>query len=526
MTKVNEDMALDSMQRRMRADAREAAETRAEAPFRLQAPPPFSERFLGEALTFDDVLLVPSRSSVLPSQVDTRTFLSRRIELRIPLVSAAMDTVTEAALAIALARQGGIGILHKNIPIEHHASEVDKVKRSESGMIVDPITLPPEAPVNEALQLMARFQISGVPITRNGRLVGILTNRDLRFVDDISQPVSKFMTREHLVTVPVGTTLDEARTILQQNRIEKLLVVDSDFQLKGLITFKDIQKQIEHPNACKDALGRLRVGAAVGPGAELEARAEALVRAGVDVLVIDSAHGHSANVMEAARFLRRAYPEIDIVAGNIATAEAARELIALDVDGLKVGIGPGSTCTTRVVAGVGVPQLTAISEVARTASDAGVPIIADGGIKFSGDIVKAIAAGASSVMIGNLFAGTEESPGETVLYEGRSYKVYRGMGSVGAMKHGSGDRYGQAGVVEAKLVAEGIEGRVPHRGPVARTVYQLSGGLRAGMGYCGAATIEELRTTTRFVRVTGAGLRESHPHDVTITHEAPNYWMS
>jgi len=519
-------MALDSMRRPAKPEAKAPADARAESPFRLAAPPPFSERFLGEALTFDDVLLVPNRSSVLPSQVDTRTLLSRRIELNIPLVSAAMDTVTEAALAIALAREGGIGILHKNQAIDQQAAEVDKVKRSESGMIVDPITLPPEAPVNEALRLMARFQISGVPVTRNGQLVGILTNRDLRFVDDTSQPVSKFMTREHLVTVPVGTTLEEARAILQRNRIEKLLVVDTDFQLKGLITFKDIQKQIEHPNACKDELGRLRVGAAVGAGAELEARAEALVRAGVDVLVIDSAHGHSANVMEAARQLRRAYPDIDLVAGNIATAEAARELIALDVDGLKVGIGPGSTCTTRVVAGIGVPQLTAVSEVARAASEAGVPIIADGGIKFSGDIVKAIAAGASAVMIGNLFAGTEESPGETVLYEGRTYKVYRGMGSVGAMKLGSGDRYGQAGVVEAKLVAEGIEGRVPHRGPVSRTVYQLQGGLRAGMGYCGAANIQELRTTTRFVRVTGAGLRESHPHDVTITHEAPNYWMS
>jgi IMP dehydrogenase len=435
-----------------------------------------------------------------------------------------MDTVTEAALAIALAREGGMGFIHKNMSIEQQASEVDKVKRSESGMIVDPITLSPEALVSEALQLMAKFQISGVPVTRKGRLVGILTNRDLRFVDDTGRPISELMTHEKLITVPVGTTLDEARAILQRNRIEKLLVVDDDFRLKGLITYKDIQKQIDYPNACKDELGRLRVGAALGVGADLEARAEALVKAGADVLVVDSAHGHSANVMDAARLIRRDYPAIDLVAGNIATAEAAHDLIDLDVAGLKVGIGPGSTCTTRVVAGVGVPQLTAVSEVARVACAAGVPVISDGGIKFSGDIAKAIAAGASSVMVGNLFAGTEESPGETVLYEGRSYKVYRGMGSVGAMKVGSGDRYSQAGVEEAKLVAEGIEGRVPHRGPLRRTVYQLVGGLRAGMGYCGASTIEELRTRTRFVRVTNAGLRESHPHDVAITREAPNYW--
>jgi IMP dehydrogenase len=467
---------------------------------------------------------VPSYSSVVPSQVDTRSLLTRNIELQIPVVSAAMDTVTEAALAIALAREGGIGFIHKNMSIEQQASEVDKVKRSESGMIVDPITLSPEALVSEALQLMAKFQISGVPVTRKGRLVGILTNRDLRFVEDTARPVSELMTHEKLITVPVGTTLDEARTILQRNRIEKLMVVDDDFRLKGLITYKDIQKQIDYPSACKDELGRLRVGAALGVGADLEARAEALVKAGVDVLVVDSAHGHSANVMDAARLIGRDYPAIDLVAGNIATAEAAHDLIGLGVAGLKVGIGPGSTCTTRVVAGVGVPQLTAVSEVARVACAAGVPVISDGGIKFSGDVAKAIAAGASSVMVGNLFAGTEESPGETVLYEGRSYKVYRGMGSVGAMKGGSGDRYSQAGVEEAKLVAEGIEGRVPHRGPLRRTVYQLVGGLRAGMGYCGASTIEELRTRTRFVRVTNAGLRESHPHDVAITREAPNYW--
>lgn len=497
-----------------------------ESTVRLEPVPPLASRFAGDALTFDDVLLVPSHSTILPSQVDTRTLLSRRIELRVPLLSAAMDTVTESALAIALAREGGIGIVHKNMPITAQAQEVDKVKRSESGMIVDPITLPPEAPVSEALRLMAEFKISGVPITREQRLVGILTNRDLRFVDDTSQPVSALMTHQHLITVPVGTTLEEARVILQQNRIEKLLVVDEDHRLKGLITFKDIQKQIEHPHASKDPLGRLRVGAAVGPGADLEARAAALVEAGVDVLVIDSAHGHSANVMSAARHLRRAFPQVDLIAGNIATAEAARDFVALDVDAIKVGIGPGSTCTTRVIAGIGVPQITAISDVVQVATAAGIPVISDGGIKYSGDIVKAIAAGASSVMIGNLFAGTEESPGETVLYEGRTYKVYRGMGSVGAMKRGSSDRYSQAGVEERKLVAEGIEGRVPHRGPLSRTIYQLVGGLRSGMGYCGAASIQELRTRTRFIRVTLAGLRESHPHDVAITHEAPNYWVS
>jgi IMP dehydrogenase len=488
--------------------------------------PPLASRIAGEALTFDDVLLVPGYSSILPSQVDTRTLLTRCIELRVPLVSAAMDTVTESALAIAMAREGGIGIIHKNMSVEQQAAEVDKVKRSESGMIVDPITLPPEAPVSEALRLMAKFQISGVPITREGRLVGILTNRDLRFVDDKTLPVSEVMTKDNLITVPEGTTLEGARAILQENRIEKLLVVDNSYRLKGLITFKDIQKQIEHPSACKDELGRLRVGAALGVGSDLEARAQAVVAAGVDVIVIDSAHGHSANVMGAVRQLRKAFPSVSLIAGNIATAEAAHDLIDLDVDAVKVGIGPGSTCTTRVVGGVGVPQLTAVFEVARIASAAGVPVISDGGIKYSGDIAKALAAGASSVMVGNLFAGTEESPGETVLYEGRTYKVYRGMGSVGAMKKGSGERYHQAGVEESKLVAEGIEGRVPHRGPLARTVYQLVGGLRSGMGYCGAATIEELRTRTRFVRVTLAGLRESHPHDVTITSEAPNYRVS
>ncbi len=505
---------------------RQGETSRSAAAPALAPVPPLASRFAGDALTFDDVLLVPCRSAILPAQVETRTHLSRRIELQVPLVSAAMDTVTESALAIALAREGGIGIVHKNMSIEAQAHEVDKVKRSESGMIVDPITLPPDAPVSEALRLMAQFKISGVPITREGRLAGILTNRDLRFVDDTSQPVSKLMTHQNLVTVPVGTTLEKARVILQQNRIEKLLVVDDDYRLKGLITFKDIQKQIDHPNASKDPLGRLRVGAAVGPGADLEVRAAALVEAGTDVLVIDSAHGHSANVMNAARYLRRSYPGVDLIAGNIATAEAARDFVALDVDAIKVGIGPGSTCTTRVIAGIGVPQITAISDVVQVATAAGIPVISDGGIKYSGDVVKAIAAGASSVMIGNLFAGTEESPGETVLYEGRTYKVYRGMGSVGAMKRGSSDRYSQAGVEERKLVAEGIEGRVPSRGPLASTIYQLVGGLRSGMGYCGTADIQELRTRTRFIRVTLAGLRESHPHDVTITHEAPNYQAS
>ncbi|MGD8397092.1 MAG: IMP dehydrogenase [Candidatus Eiseniibacteriota bacterium] len=485
-----------------------------------------SPRVGGVALTFDDVLLVPARSSVLPSEIDTATRLSRHIELNIPLVAAAMDTVCESALAIALAREGGLGIIHKNLSPADQAAEVDKVKRSESGMIVDPITLGPDALVRDALDLMERFRISGVPITENGRLVGILTNRDLRFVEDTATRVDQVMTADKLITVPVGTTLQMARRILQENRIEKLMVVDDDRRLKGLITYKDIQKQIQYPRACKDELGRLRVGAAVGVGADLEERAAALTAAGTDVLAIDSAHGHSENVIAAARLLRERYPHCELIVGNIATAEAARDLIALDVDAVKVGIGPGSTCTTRVVSGVGVPQITAIFEVVEVADRAGVPVIADGGIKYSGDVTKALAAGASSVMIGNLFAGTEESPGETVLYEGRSYKVYRGMGSVGAMRRGSGDRYGQAGVRDArKLVAEGIEGRVPYRGRLADVIYQLLGGVRSGMGYCGVDTIEALRTRTRFLRATGAGLREGHPHDVTITSEAPNYWV-
>lgn len=482
------------------------------------------DRFDGEGLTFDDVLLVPRRSDTLPRDTDITTRFSRGIALNIPLVSAAMDTVTEAELAIALAREGGIGVIHKNLTVEDQACEVDKVKRSESGLIVDPVTLPPDATIGEARRLMKQFGISGLPIVRDSVLVGILTNRDLRFVDTDGQPVVAVMTKDHrLVTAPVGTTLAEAQVILQEHRIEKLPIVDDAFRLCGLITFKDLQKRLAFPAACKDTEGRLRVAAAVGAGEDLAERAAALVAVGVDALVVDSAHGHSANVLDAVWFLRNQYPNLQIVAGNIATAAAARELIELGVDAIKVGMGPGSTCTTRVVAGCGMPQLTAIRNVAAAAVDASVPVIADGGIKYSGDVVKAIAFGASAVMIGNLFAGTDESPGETVLYEGRSYKVYRGMGSVGALKVGSADRYFQEGLSVAKLVAEGIEGRVPNRGPLKGVVFQLIGGLKQGMGYCGSRTISELQRDTRFVRNTSAGLRESHPHNVTITSEAPNY---
>jgi IMP dehydrogenase len=480
------------------------------------------EKYGREALTFDDVLLVPAESAVLPRDVDVRTRLSRRILLNIPIVSAAMDTVTEARLAIALAREGGIGILHRNMPLEKQAEMVRMVKRSQSGMIVDPITLPPHRPIRDALELMARYHISGIPITQaDGRLVGILTNRDLRFEEDLERPIHELMTRENLITVPVGTTLEQAKEILHRHRIEKLLVVDEDYILRGLITVKDIMKQIQYPNACQDELGRLRVGAAVGTGPDLHDRAQALIEAGADVLVIDSAHGHSLGVMDALTRLKRWFPDAEVIAGNVATAEGARALIERGADGVKVGVGPGSICTTRVVSGAGMPQITAISECAAAAEPAGVPIIADGGIKYSGDISKAIAAGAHSVMIGNLFAGTEESPGETILYEGRSFKAYRGMGSLGAMQEGASDRYFQAGLT--KLVPEGIEGMVPHKGPLADLVYQLVGGLRSGMGYCGCASIEELRRKARFVRVTAAGLRESHPHDVFITKEAPNY---
>jgi IMP dehydrogenase len=477
-----------------------------------------------EGLTFDDVLLVPARSEVLPKDVDVRTRLTRRLTINIPIVSAAMDTVTEAKLAIALAREGGIGIIHRAFSPDRQALEVDKVKKSESGMIVDPITVSPNQKLSDALELMQRYRISGVPVTQNGKLVGILTNRDIRFETKLDLKISEVMTRDRLITAPVGTSLEEAKEILHRNRIEKLLVVDDDFNLRGLITIKDIEKKIKYPNACKDDLGRLRVGAAVGVGDEAMERVEVLRRAGVDVLVVDTAHGHSSGVLETVAMIKRRHPDAEVIAGNIATAEATEELIKVGADGVKVGIGPGSICTTRVVAGAGVPQITAIAECARVADRYGVPVIADGGIKFSGDITKAIAAGAHAVMLGGLLAGTEESPGETVIYQGRTYKVYRGMGSLGAMQRGGRDRYGQESEAEeSKLVPEGIEGRVPYKGTLSGSIYQLVGGLRAGMGYCGCHTIDELRQHGRFVRITSAGLRESHVHDVIITKEAPNY---
>jgi IMP dehydrogenase len=476
-----------------------------------------------EGLTFDDVLLVPARSDVLPALTDTRTFVTREIALNIPIISAAMDTVTESHLAIALAQQGGIGIIHRNMSIERQAEEVDRVKRSESGMIVDPITITPDRPISDALQLMKRYRISGVPVTTNGRLVGILTNRDLRFETRFDLPISQVMTKEHLITVPVGTTLEEAEKILHQHRVEKLLVVDDQFNLKGLITVKDIQKKLKYPNAAKDAQGRLRVGAAVGSTGDFLERAQELVRRKVDVIAVDSAHAHNERVLEAVGAIKTKLPHVQLLAGNVATYEGARDLINLGADGIKAGIGPGSICTTRVVSGAGVPQVTAISECARATRNSGVPLISDGGIKFSGDITKAIAAGADAVMIGSLLAGTEESPGETILYQGRTFKSYRGMGSMGAMTTtpGASDRYSQEG--SGKLVPEGIEGRVPYKGPLSELVYQLVGGLRAGMGYCGARSISELQNKSRFLRVTSAGLRESHVHDVIITKEAPNY---
>jgi len=478
--------------------------------------------WLEEGLTFDDVLLEPARSEILPRDADVTTYLTRDIRLNIPLVSSAMDTVTEARLAIAMAREGGIGVIHKNMSIERQAQEVDKVKRSESGIIVDPIFLSPEHRVADAVEIMERYHISGVPITDpEGHLIGIITNRDLRFEEDYSRPISEVMTKENLITAPVGTTLEHAKEILKKHKVEKLPLVDEKGRLKGLITIKDIEKAKKYPNAAKDAVGRLRVGAAVGVSADTLERARALVKAGVDVLVVDTAHGHSRGVLEMVARLKGEFPQTPIVAGNVATAAGTEDLIAAGADAIKVGVGPGSICTTRVVAGIGVPQITAIWNASRAADKHGVPIIADGGIKFSGDITKALAAGAASVMIGNLFAGTEESPGETIIYQGRSYKVYRGMGSLGAMKEGSRDRYFHENV--EKLVPEGIEGRVPYKGPLAETVYQLIGGLRAGMGYCGAASLAELKRTARFVRVTAAGLRESHPHDVIITKEAPNY---
>ncbi len=482
-----------------------------------------------DSLTFDDVMLLPGYSDFLPREADLSTFLTRRIRLNIPLLSAAMDTVTEARTAIAMAQEGGIGIVHKNLTVEAQALEIDKVKKSESGMIVDPITMRPEQKISDALEVMRRYRISGVPITNeDGKAVGILTNRDLRFVRDVDQPIANVMTKTNLVTVPPGTTLETAKESLHEHRIEKLLVVDERGRLKGLITIKDIEKIQKYPTACKDSLGRLRVGAAVGVTPDREARVDALLKAGCDVIVIDTAHGHSKGVLDAVRATRKTFPNVELVAGNVGTAEATEALIKAGVDAVKVGIGPGSICTTRVVAGIGVPQISAIARCAEVADRAGVPVIADGGIKYSGDIPKAIAAGASSVMIGSLFAGTDESPGETVLYQGRTYKVYRGMGSVEAMKAGSADRYGQRDVIgdpeaDMKLVPEGIEGRVPYRGPISTQVFQLAGGLRAGMGYCGTRTIEEIRKKARFTRITAAGLRESHVHDVIITKEAPNY---
>ncbi len=479
-----------------------------------------------EALTFDDVLLVPGYAATHPRDVDTRSRFTRGIAVNIPVVSAAMDTVTESALAIALARLGGIGVIHKNMSIEEQSAQVDRVKRSESGMIVDPVTLPPSASLAEAHAIMARFHISGVPITENGKLVGILTNRDLRFEDDHSQRVSAVMTRAKLITAPVGTTLESARAILAKHRIEKLPVVDDKMMLKGLITVKDIEKRIRHPHACKDSLGRLRVAAAVGAAGDYVERAQELVRAGVDALVVDSAHGHSAGVLEATRALKRAVAGAELVVGNVGTGEGAKAVADEGADAVKVGMGPGAICTTRVVTGAGMAQITAVLEAAKALEGRDVPIIADGGVKYSGDFVKAIAAGGHTVMLGGMFAGTEESPGEVVLYEGRQYKVYRGMGSLSAMAaaKGSRERYFQDNTDElSKLVPEGIEGRVPLKGPLAPTVFQLMGGLRAGMGYCGVATVDELRTKSRFVRISGAGLRESHPHDVKITKEAPNY---
>ncbi len=478
-----------------------------------------------EGLTFDDVLLVPAYSEVLPNEVDTRTKFSRGIALNIPLCSSAMDTVTEAGLAIALAQQGGIGVIHKNFSIEQQAEEVDKVKRSESGMIVDPVTIHQSALVSEALRIMGRFKISGVPVVDDdGRLAGIITNRDLRFETRFDIPVSEVMTPQPLVTVPVGTTLDEAKIKLQKHRIEKLLVVDGDGHLKGLITVKDIQKAINFPNAAKDDLGRLRCAAAVGATGDFMERAEELMQARVDAIVIDTAHGHSSRVIDAVKKIKSKYPEIELIAGNVATSEATKELIAAGVDAVKIGIGPGSICTTRVVTGAGVPQIMAIYEAVSAAKGTGVPIIADGGIKFSGDVAKAIAAGADSIMIGSLFAGTEEAPGEVILYQGRNFKTYRGMGSIGAMKKGSSDRYSQEGTTaDSKFVPEGIEGRVAYKGTIAEMVTQLVGGLRAGMGYTGCRNISELQNNARFVRITSAGLRESHVHDVIITKEAPNY---
>ena len=484
-------------------------------------------KIIGEGYTFDDVLLVPNRSDVLPKETDVRTRLTRKITLNIPLLSAAMDTVTGADLAIAIAREGGIGILHKNCSIQEQAAEIDKVKRSEAGMIMNPITLAPDRKLSEALELMQRYRISGIPIVDGQKLTGILTNRDLRFETDLNKRVSSLMTgKERLITAPVGTSLDEAEKLLQQHRIEKLLVVDKEGKLKGLITVKDIQNRKRFPFASKDHHGRLLVGAAIGVAHDTQERAEALIEAGADVLVVDTAHGHSHGVIQTVALMKKQFPKIEVIAGNIATPEAAEELIKAGADAVKVGIGPGSICTTRIVAGTGVPQLSAIMSCAEICRKLKVPLIADGGIKQTGDIAKAIAAGADTVMLGNMLAGTEESPGETILYEGRSYKVYRAMGSLGAMRSGRGDRYFQEGIQDAKkLVPEGIEGRVPYRGKVADVIYQMIGGLRSAMGYSGAATISDLQEKGRFVRITQAGLLESHPHDIIITKEAPNYMI-
>lgn len=477
-----------------------------------------------ESLTFDDISLLPDYSEVLPNDTNVETRITRGIPMRIPLVSAAMDTVTEADLAISIAREGGIGVIHRNMPIERQAQEVSKVKKSESGMVVDPVTVEPDRKISDVLDLMSRYHISGVPVVKAGQLVGIITNRDLRFETNLDLRVSEVMTKDKLVTAKEGIDLEESKKLLHKNRIEKLLVVDEEGHLKGLITIKDIMKIKKYPNSCKDRLGRLRVGAAVGVGPDMTERVEALINMGVDLIVVDSAHGHSKNVLEAVERIKGEFPELQIAAGNVATASGTESLIKAGVDAVKVGVGPGSICTTRIVAGVGVPQVSAIMECSRVAKEYGVPVIADGGIKFSGDVVKALASGADVVMIGSLFAGTDESPGETILYQGRSYKAYRGMGSLGAMKEGSRDRYFQDDILEAtKLVPEGIEGMVPYRGPVAGTVHQLLGGLRAGMGYLGCRTLEELRKKARMVRVTSAGLRESHVHDVIITKEAPNY---
>jgi len=497
------------------------------------------EAGLRTALTFDDILLLPRHSTVLPAQVDVSTRLTKNIRLNVPLLSAAMDTVTESEMAIAMAQQGGMGIIHKNLSIENQAIEVDRVKRSESGMIVNPITVAPEALIREALELMQQYRISGVPITeggsREGRLVGILTNRDLRFETNLSRTVAEVMTKDKLITVPVGTTLDQAREILHHAKVEKLLVVDKDYKLKGLITVKDIQKAIKYPNACKDSLGRLRTGAAVGIARDTLERAEALVKAHVDVLIVDTAHGHSQGVMDIVKAIRQQFPDLELIAGNVATAAATEALIKIGVNAVKVGIVAGSICTTRIVAGIGMPMISSIAECAAAAAKHDIPVIADGGIRTSGDVVKALAVGASCVMAGNLFAGTDESPGELILYQGRTFKEYRGMGSIGAMRKGSRDRYFQddfeleSGTSPAgkpsmeKLVPEGIEGRVQHKGSMSMVVHQLMGGLRAGMGYCGAATIPDLQRDAEIIRITNAGFRESHVHDVTITKEAPNY---